>query len=89
MRKFNEKYAIALQHVAAALREVVSLIEPNGDGPAFHDEVLCERLGDCWGKSIDEMAGDIDMVAVTMYRMSKIPQEYIDDINQWEEMKLR
>lgn len=87
MRKFDKKYAIALQHLSKALNEVSNLVEfDNEEGRAFHDEVLCDRLGKCWGMSIDEMAYEVFAVAIGMYKMSMVPQEYIDDMNEWNEL---
>jgi hypothetical protein len=63
---FEQKHKDALLDLVRALDNICDLCNEEGKGNSFNDEILTEKLHQCWGMSIDEMAMEIRGVAENM-----------------------
>lgn len=64
--KYDKKFQKALIEVANALDKVSELCFDEEQGDDFNEDILAERLGKCWGMSINEMSSEIRSVADEM-----------------------
>lgn len=61
--KYDERFYNALFDLAEALDKVSQLCSDEVVGDDFNEHILANTLGGVWGKSIDEMAWDVEKVA--------------------------
>lgn len=64
--KFDERFVNALDELSESLMKVAQLCDDEIYGEDFNTEILAIKLGHLWGKSLDEMAGDIKDVVDEM-----------------------
>ena len=64
--KFDERFTNALEELSESLLKVTQLCDDETHGEDFNTEILTIKLGHLWGKSLDEMAGDIKDVVEEM-----------------------
>ena len=62
-KKFDDRFPKALHKLSDAFDEVSQLCSEGNLGDEFNQEILAEKLGHLWVKSLDEIAWDIEKVA--------------------------
>lgn len=60
---YDSRFSDALYELAKSLDKVVKLCYDEKQGDSFNEEILVNKLGHLWHKSLDEISYDIDTVA--------------------------